>query len=261
MPVTIYEEDCSFAEIVLNRPEKRNALNKTLIDAIKRRMETAAEKDSVRAVILVGNGKVFCDGVFCAGADLKELSGASEKNRAAFFESLGSMLSTIHDFPKPVIAAINGVALGGGAALASVCDYVVIDEWAKIGYPETTRGLLPALAAAYLMPQIGERQTRRLLIGGEVVGAEEALRIGLVTHVCNSADDALSVAEGIATKLADCGPQAIAATKSLLRDLAWHYTANARIAESRAVEHFGSVEAAEGFMSFLEKREPNWRKQ
>lgn len=243
--------DDLFAVITLDRPEKRNALNSGLIDSIRTRMKQVTENHGVRAIILTGAGDTFC-----AGADLSELAQAAEVDKTMWVSFAVSewklLFEEVHNSPKPTIAVVCGAALGGGAALASVCDYVVLDPEASMGYPETTRGIVPALAAVYLLPQVGERQASRLLIGGEIVDAEEAVRIGLATFVRS---DPMQFAEELVGRLAKCGPEAVGETKKLIR-----LRRNLWIgAEYIAFKHLISDEAREGLASFVEKREPNWR--
>lgn len=245
--------DDLFAVITLDRTEKRNALNNRLIDSIRTRMEQVTTNPFVRAIILTGAG-----GTFCAGADLTELSEANEKNgNDPYWDGVGLVVSCwerlfekVRRSPKPTIAVVHGAALGGGAALASVCDYVILDPKATMGYPETTRGIIPALASVYLLRQVGERQASRLLIGGEIVDAEEAVRIGLATFV---RDDPMRCAEELAGRIAKCGPKALAGTKKIIRN-------RPAIGDAShiAYRHLISGEAREGLASFVENRKPDW---
>lgn len=245
--------DSLFAVITLDRPKKRNALNRELIDSIVTRMKQVAGHPYVRAIILTGAG-----GTFCAGADLAELRktipldgfGGNEEVESVV-ASWGELFEDVRRSPIPTIAVVHGAALGGGAALASVCDYVILDHEAVMGYPETKRGIVPALASVYLLRQVGERQASRLLIGGVPVDAEEAVRIGLAT--CVSADP-MRYAERLVRRLADCGPEAVAKTKKLILD-----RPSLREASHIAFRHLISDEAIEGLESFMGKREPNWR--
>lgn len=245
--------DDLFAVITLDRPEKRNALNSKLIDSIRTRMKQVTANPSVRAVILTGAG-----GNFCAGADLSELRqaipldgfGSNEEVESAVVD-WGKLFEEVRCSLAPTIAVVHGAALGGGAALASVCDYVILDSEAVMGYPETKRGIVPALASVYLLRQVGERQASRLLIGGVPVDAEEAVRIGLAT--CTSADP-IQYAERLVRRLAECGPEAVAKTKKLILD-----RPSLRQASHIAFRHLVSGEAIEGLESFMGKREPNWR--
>lgn len=245
--------DALFAVITLDRPEKRNALNSELIDSIITRMKQVAGHPFVRAIILTGAG-----GTFCAGADLVELHKTipldgfgSNAEVESVVADWGKLFEDVRRSPIPTIAVVQGAALGGGAALASVCDYVILDREAVIGYPETKRGIVPALASVYLLRQVGERQASRLLIGGEVVDAEEAVRIGLATFI---SDDPMQHAEELARKLTQCGPKAVAETKKLIRD-----RPSLREANHIAFRHLLSDEAREGLASFADNREPKWR--
>ena len=198
--------------LTLNRPDKRNALNAELIEALHQALERADLDAGVRVVLLRGAGKDFC-----AGADLDELLASadqtvSENERAAL--RLASVFERMRALPKPVLAMIQGRALAGGAGLATACDLVLAGAGAQIGYPEIQRGFVPAMVMALLRRAAGEKVALDLVLTGRVLSAEEAERAGLVSRICPDAE-LESVALELAGQLAGSSGTAIALTKQL----------------------------------------------
>ena len=198
--------------LTLNRPDKRNALNAELIEALHQALERADLDAGVRVVLLRGAGKDFC-----AGADLDELLASadqtvSENEKAAL--RLGSVFERMRALPKPVLAMIQGRALAGGAGLATACDLVLAGTGAQIGYPEIQRGFVPAMVMALLRRAAGEKVALDLVLTGRVLSAQEAERAGLVSRICPDAE-LDSVALELARQLAGSSGTAIALTKQL----------------------------------------------
>ncbi len=198
--------------LTLNRPDKRNALNAELIEALHQALERADLDAGVRVVLLRGAGSDFC-----AGADLDELLASadqtvSENERAAL--RLGSVFERMRALPKPVLAMIQGRALAGGAGLATACDLVLAGAEAQIGYPEIQRGFVPAMVMALLRRATGEKVALDLVLTGRVLSAEEAERAGLVSRICRDAE-LESAALQLAGQLAGSSGTAIALTKQL----------------------------------------------
>jgi methylglutaconyl-CoA hydratase len=256
MSLVCIEDSDSAAVITLNRPEKRNALSRELVAALHEAVTRAADDPCVRAIVVTGAGPVFC-----AGLDLAEV--AAEFNDAAAdpekdTSNLMALFQALHACGKPTIAAVNGAAVAGGAGLMSACDYVLVADDATVGYPEVKRGLTAAIVMVYLLRQVGDRQARRLLLGGEMIDAAEAWRIGLVNEVV-APDALLFRAETLAGELATGAPGALAATKTLLDELQ-----NRPIDDDlkKAVEWHLKIrlsdESREGIEAFFEKRKPNW---
>ena len=169
------------AVITLNRPKVRNALSAPLIEAFQQRLSEIEREKEISSVILTGSGTSFC-----AGADLAELdrmtSLSAEEARLDTLV-LADLLRRLYQFPKPVIAAVNGPALAGGCGLASVCDFVLASEASSFGFPEVKVGFIPALVSVFLLQQVGERRARELLLSGKILSAGEAQDIGLVNEV------------------------------------------------------------------------------
>lgn len=202
--------------LTLDRPEKRNALGGALIEALHQALESADLDPEVRVVVLAGAGKDFC-----AGADLEELLASAdappEANEAAALR-LGTLFTRMRGLPKPVLASVRGRALAGGAGLMTACDLVIASEGAQMGYPEVLRGFVPAMVMTTLRRQVGEKLALDLVLSGRLLGAEEALRCGLVSRVVP--DAALERETGaLAGTLAGIPASALALTKQLFYQL------------------------------------------
>lgn len=183
------------AIITLNRPEKRNALNSELVTLIKEKIFEAEADNTVKSIILTGEGKAFC-----AGADLEYLSQIKNNSpieNESDSASLADMYLRIYNCAKPTIAAVNGPAIAGGCGLASVCDFIIADsEFSKFGYTEVRIGFVPAIVSIFLIKKIGEGKAKQLLLSGEIFDAEFAHKIGLVDYLSDNAlNDALSFTE------------------------------------------------------------------
>ena len=241
--------------ITLNRPEKRNALNPELIGELSTALGEA-ERCDCGVVILTGAGSAFC-----AGLDLEHLetlqAHTPEENRRDS-ENMARVLRALYDFPKPVIAAVNGPAIAGGMGLATIPDFTLAVPEAKFGYTEVRIGFIPAIVASFLLRQIGEKRTRELLLTGKMLKAQEAMQLGLVTQVV-SAEDLMGAAQALAQSLLQNSPQAMIAVKRLLarhasRQLDEEIEEAIRAnANQRSTEDF-----KEGVRAFLERRKAEW---
>jgi methylglutaconyl-CoA hydratase len=215
-----------------------------------------AERLPVRVVIVTGSGKAFCAGMDLDG--LKAIAGQSFEQNLADSRAMAEMFYRIYEFPKPVIAAVNGAAIAGGCGIATLADFTLAVPEAKLGYSEVRIGFIPALVSVFLRRQIGEKYATDLLLTGRIVDAAEALRIGLITEVV-PAEKLLERAHDIAAQLIAASPTSVLRTKWLLhrfneveirREIELAARANAEI---RATADF-----REGVASFLEKRDPKW---
>jgi len=241
--------------LTLNRPDKRNALNRQLITELGAAFDHAAKEPAGRVVILTGAGPAFC-----AGMDLAELlETLDQPNEGEQVQEDAQRLSHLYDkifsLPKPTIAAVNGPAMAGGAGLVTVCDLALAVPHAKFGYPEARRGLVAAMVMPHLLRHVGERAARDLLLRCEIIDAMAAWRIGLINEVVTG--DLMSVAMDWARSLAEAGPQALATTKALLAKFAGPEEARAEAARGSAFARL-TVECKEGLKSFLEKRPAPW---
>ncbi len=199
--------------IRLNRPERRNALNRTLVVELGSALARAEAEERVRAVALRARGPDFC-----AGADLSEVNESIEAGGLAGLrdaEALGELLALPRKMTKPVVAVVHGRALAGGCGLATSCDMVLAAESARFGYPEVRLGFVPAMVAATLRRNMGEKRAFELMAMSEVIEAAEAARLGLVNRVFP--DDDFEVASaGFLAELAGRSASALALSKKLL---------------------------------------------
>jgi len=202
--------------VTLDRPEKRNALDSGTVEALHHALERAELDPEVRVIALRGAGKDFC-----AGADLEELLTSAglppeENERSAL--RLGKLFLRIRDLPKPVLAAVQGRALAGGAGLATACDLLVAQETAQLGYPEIQRGFVPAMVMTVLRRQLGERRAFDLAATGRLLSAHEACEAGLVSRVVPDREFEATVA-GLLAQLSASSGSALALIKRLLYQL------------------------------------------
>ena len=198
--------------ITLNRPDKRNALSPALIEELTLALGEAANCDC-GVVILTGAGSAFC-----AGLDMEMLATTTARTHEEHrrdSENMARVLRTLYDFPKPVIAAVNGPAIAGGMILATIPDFTLATPEAKFGLNEVRVGFVPAIAASFLMRQVGEKRTRELLLTGRLLKAQEAQEIGLVTQIV-AGEELLQTAQALAQTLLLNSPQAMHAVKCLL---------------------------------------------
>lgn len=205
--------DGSVARITLNRPEKKNALNDELIGGLKQSLTDACTNESVRAIVIAGNGSDFCSGADLAA--LEKISKAKVADNVADARSLLELFVLIRQLPVPVIAAVHGRALAGGCGLATSCDMVLASSNALFGYPEVKIGFVPAMVTAILRRNVSEKLAFELLTRGDTISAEEAFRIGLVNRVFSDesfADEVKRFAEAFAST----SKSAVSLTKSLL---------------------------------------------
>jgi methylglutaconyl-CoA hydratase len=249
----------------LNRPALRNALEPELIAQLTEAFLHAATEAAVRVVVLGGQGSAFC-----AGADLNWMKAAAAyvpQQNQADAATLAALLRAIAECPKPTIARVQGPAFAGGLGLVAACDMAVATAAARFCLSETRLGLIPAMISPYVIRAIGERAAQRWFLTAEVFDAAEALRLGLVHQVAPAmggpTDDeaALDAAvNALATHLLAAGPQALAETKRLIRDVANRPIDDALVAQtsSRIAAVRASDEGCEGIASFLEKRKPRW---
>ncbi len=248
------------ARITLDRPEVRNALDAATIDALRRLfVQLSKEKPAaLRVVVLAGAGNVFC-----AGADITEMRASAELTREqneADAMALSEMLDSIDRCPVPVIARVQGAALGGGMGLCAVSDLVIAEAGARFGFTETRLGILPSVIAPFVVAKIGETHARALFPGGRRFDAIRATRIGLVHEVVEGEPGLDAAVEAAVADILASGPTAVRAAKAIVREVRglphastrWH-TAR-RIATQRV-----AAEGQEGLRAFLERRRPAWQ--
>jgi methylglutaconyl-CoA hydratase len=240
------ERDGDVLRVTLARPESRNAFDATLIAELS---ETFVDVGRSRAVVLAGDGPSFC-----AGADVEWMRasvGLDYEANVADANALRRMLEAIDACAAPVVAAVHGHALGGGAGLAACADIVIAHEDTVFAFSEVKLGIVPAVISPFALRKIGESAARRYFVTGERFGAATALRIGLVGEV--TADLTASV-DHVLRELRSAGPRAARAAKRLVLDRPDGPETARRIAERRT-----SDEGQEGLAAFLERRSPSWR--
>ena len=209
----MYSVDGAIARIRLNRPEKRNALNDELISGIKDALQRARSDQSVRVILLSGEGKDFCSGADLSA--LQKIAAASVSENAEDARALMELFLLIREVPVPVVAAVRGRALAGGCGLASACDLVLAASSARFGYPEVKIGFVPAMVLAILRRNVSEKLAFELLTRGEELTATKALDLGLVNQVFEEEHFDVEVANYV-KRFEELSKSAIALTKTLL---------------------------------------------
>ncbi len=239
------------AVITLNRPEKRNAIDKAHADEIKRIVEEVDERDDVTVAVLTGAG-----GFFCAGMDLKALSATGERP----VNDRGPFGITAKPPAKPYIAAVEGKALGGGFEIALACDCIVAAEDAQFGLPEVKRGLVAAAGGVTRLPRrIPPNIAMEMAITGEPIGAARAADLGLVNRIV-PAGETLEAAKALAVQVAANAPLAVKMSKRIIVDSADWNTDELLDRQQPLVQPIReSEDAAEGARAFVEKRAPVWK--
>jgi enoyl-CoA hydratase/carnithine racemase len=211
----VVEDRNAVRVLTMNRPEKRNALNAELTQALLEALRHADEEENIGCVVLTGAGQGFC-----AGADLTEFKGLQDPRAAEERAELTMQLHLAFSrISKPIVAAINGAAMGGGAGLAIAADIAVMAASAKLGYPEAKHGIVAAIVMANLVRQVGRKAAFELVALGEPIGADRALELGMVSRVVPD-QELFPQAMLFAEKLAAMAPAARAETKKLFHEVA-----------------------------------------
>jgi methylglutaconyl-CoA hydratase len=251
-----------FASVTLTRPEVRNAFNAALIAELHGTFVAFAGEppEALRGVVLGGEGETFC-----AGADVEWMRasvGLSRADNERDAAAMQAMFVTIDTCGVPVIARVQGAALGGGVGLCAVSDIVLATADARFGFTETTLGLLPAVIAPFVVAKIGETHARALFMTGERFDAMRAQRIGLVHEVATDEAELDRRIDELLGALGSAGPTATRAAKALLRDLRGLPAADAAALTARRIaEQRTSPEGQEGLSAFLERRRPHWAQE
>lgn len=240
--------------IRINRPESLNALNIETLGEIRDAVTLLNNDEDIKVLIFTGEGKAFI-----AGADIKQMKDMNE-DEAGEFCSLGQKIfDIIENLDKPVIAAVNGFALGGGCELSMACDIRIASENAKFGQPEVNLGIIPGFGGSQRLPRlVGKSIAKELIFTGDIIDAQTALHIGLANKVV-AAENLLEEALAMAQKIAYKGPVAILIAKSVInRGMETDLAKGLAIERDGFVQCVASGEAKEGMEAFVEKRKPNW---
>lgn len=238
----------------INRPEALNALNSGVFKEMKTFLKNLEEDKNIRALIITGEGKAFV-----AGADIAEMVNMNSKEAEQFSRTGQELFSSLENLDIPVIAAVNGFALGGGCELAMACDIRIASEYARFGQPEVNLGLIPGYAGSQRMPRLlGLGNALYYLMTGDQIKSDEALRIGLVQKLVehgNLINEAFELAEKISSK----GPKAVGKVKKTARQgLEMGMISGSELETTEFGSLFGN-EGTEGMKAFLDKRKPNWK--
>jgi methylglutaconyl-CoA hydratase len=257
MSLVIYSTMERVCYITLNRPEKRNALSRELVTDLKEAFARAEGDATVKVIVLKANGESFC-----AGADLaylQQLQKFSFEENIADSNHLKELFLQIYQLKKVVVAQVQGHALAGGCGLATVCDFVLAVPEAKFGYTEVKIGFIPAIVLVFLIRKIGEQRAKQLLLSGEMVQDNEAIRMGLANRIVSKDKLETTVLDFVQQLIKNNSAQSMQLTKQMISEVqsmslsqALDYAAEMN-AKARASE-----DCKNGIAAFLEKREIKW---
>lgn len=253
--VNVFHFDNGIATLALTRSEGKNAFSKQMLSEFNGAVSKLSTDEGVRVLIV----KSTVDKVFCAGADLKERAGMADEQVGAFVASLRDAFTALANLPFPTIAAIEGVALGGGLELALACDLRVAGEKATLGLPETSLAIIPGAGGTQRLSRVvGAAKAKELIFTSSRLSAQSAAAIGLVTE-CVPAGEAFARAEAIALNLTERGPVAMRMAKKAIDGGAELDLASGLQLERECYEQVvRTADRREGLLAFAEKRKPNY---
>jgi len=255
MPAThvLCDRENGFAVVRLNRPEVLNALNVNLMAQLVDTLESLDQDDTIRCIVVTGSEKAFA-----AGADIKEMAGATSIEMLT--RDQFARWDRIRKIKKPIIAAVSGFALGGGCELAMACDMIVASESARFGQPEITLGVIPGAGGTQRLTRaVGKAKAMELVLKGNMINAEEALRLGLINKVV-PVESLIEEAKSWAREIAAQPPIAVRLAKeSVLKALDTTIEAGLEFERKNFYLLFSSEDQKEGMNAFIEKRKPDWK--
>ena len=247
-------------EITLDRPDKHNAMNRSMIDELEEVGQYLMTLDNVRLVFLQANGKSFC-----AGGDLNWMKEQEKKTKEGkLFEAraLAKMLGTMNSLPIPLISIVSGNTFGGGLGLISVSDTVIATNTSKFGLTETRLGLIPATIGPFVINKLGESFGRNVFFSGKIFDAEFAYRMGLVHYVCKDVEEIEFLKLQEIDNILKCSPEAIKKSKELLKSLSGQKPEEFfELTTNILAESWESKEGKQGIQAFFEKRPAPWVKK
>jgi 2-(1,2-epoxy-1,2-dihydrophenyl)acetyl-CoA isomerase len=256
----VVETDGGVATVRMNNPERLNALSKVLTAELVQALEEMAGDDTVRSIVLTGEGRAFCAGADLAALQERYMRGERPKLSPILRDGYNKLIPLLAETPKPVIAAINGVTAGAGISLALACDFRMASDAASFTMAFVKIGLIPDAGSTYLLPRtVGMAKALELALLSDRLDAASAERIGLINRVV-PADSLTTEAHALATRLAAMPTMAIALTKRAFNEASRLTLAEAMDREADVQDQAGATDDhIEGVMAFLEKRAPNFK--
>ncbi|WP_106135317.1 enoyl-CoA hydratase/isomerase family protein [Mongoliibacter ruber] len=250
------EEKDGILYLTINRESKLNALNFDTLEEIRNIFNEVSDNKNIKAVIITGSGEK----AFIAGADISEIAELNELNARKFAENGQEIFSLIENCHKPVIAVVNGFALGGGCELAMACHMRIASSNAKFGQPEVNLGIIPGYGGTQRLTYlIGRGKANELMMTGDMIGAEEAKSLGLVNHVCSNKAEALDKAEEIIQKIVSKAPLAIGMIVDCVNAVYIQGENGYQTEANSFARCVKSGDYKEGTSAFLEKRKPEFK--
>lgn len=247
----LFTVDGPVATITVNRPESLNALNIDVLQGMLLVCDEIKRRSDILAVIVTGAGEK----AFVAGADIATMNQLGPRAIADYVELGQRAMRTLELLPMPVLAAVNGYALGGGLELALGCDLIIASDAAKVGQPEVNLGIIPGFGGTQrLIHRCGVGATKRLVYTGDIIGAEEARSLGIIDQVV-PASELMGTVKGICDKIATKGPRAVAGAKEVIRRSQEEVLLSGlRLEAEKFLDLFNSADREEGMSAFLQKR-------
>jgi enoyl-CoA hydratase/carnithine racemase len=254
--VLLVEEDAGIATLTLNRPEVMNSFNFSLLHALRDQIESFRFRRDLRVIIITGSGEK----AFCSGADLKERATLGPDQVREYIYTIRNLFTSIEELNKPVIAAVNGIALGGGTELALASDIRIASSNASMGLTETRLAIIPGAGGTQRLPRlVGKGKAKELIFTGQRIDAQEALKIGLVNQICEPGD-LLAECQKMAAMICETGPVAIEQAKYAI-----NYGLETDMHTGLAIESnaywvcIPTEDRLEGLTAFKEKRKPVYK--
>lgn len=253
---TVIDQEHGIAMVTISRPEAMNALNSDFFAELKSLVDSLKNNADLKVIIFTGAGKAFI-----AGADIAEMANMTSEEAYKFSRKAQEIFDDLEALEIPVIAAVNGFALGGGCEFAMACDFRIASSKAKFGQPEVNLGLIPGFAGTQRLSRLTNLADALFLVcSGEFIPASDALRIGLVQKVVEP-EELIEYVMELAKKIASKGPVSVKKSKSVIRKgFEMNFKEASEFESKEFGDLFGKEESSEGMKAFLEKRNPNWNK-